>query len=142
MSDEPIEWHDLGTVTFREFDDGERVMGRPKFGQIRYFERQRREIIEGIVADVNRLTAEFEEAQAEEDVERTKRINEELQELNSWGMVERMIPWYRTVFEQLSEPLPEDSDEWPGYFFDATLPGRLSNQWKMRPKASGANRAP
>lgn len=142
MSDEPIEWHDLGTVTFREFDDGDRTMARPKFGQIRYFERQLRDIAKGLQDDISKLSAEFDEARADNDTDRMHKLNVELSELNNWGIVDRFIPWYREVFTQLSEPLPDDTDEWPGYFMDASLATRILNQWKMRPKASGATPAP
>lgn len=142
MSDEPIEWHKYGSVTFREFDDGDRQMRAPKWGHIRRFERQLRDIAKGLQDDIDALSAEFDMAKADEDEDRMHKLNVELSELNNWGIVDRFVPWYREVFAQLSTPLPDDTDEWPGYFTDARLPTRILNQWKMRPKASGANPAP
>jgi hypothetical protein len=42
------------------------------------------------------------------------------------------------VFVQLSDPLPEDSDEWPAWLAtDPTLPSQIIGHWQAHPKASG-----
>ena len=133
----PIEWHEVGTITFRDFEDGDRELRRPKFGQIRYFQRQVREIGANAGGEIGRLRDEFEQAQADEDEERLRKLTGAMRELNDFGIAEAFVPWYRELFAQLSQGLPDDADEWPGYFADASLPKQITEHWKMRPKASG-----
>lgn len=131
-------FNELGTITFDEFDDGDRTLRRPKFGQIRYFQRRIRELAQETSDQVARLKEEMDKAVEADDVERATEITNELREFNDFGVVESFFPWYKEVFQQLAEnPLPDNSNEWPGYFANPSLPADILNHWKMRPKASG-----
>lgn len=134
MSD-PITFHPLGTITVT-FEDGTEVtLGRPKFGQWRWFTARLNEIFAEVQAEIDDAQEKLDEAKTDKA---RAAAQEALDKVNRQPLYERTIPWIAEVFKQLGDgPLP-DSDEWPAWLAaDTNVPVRILSHWRTVPKASG-----
>lgn len=134
MSD-PIIFEPLGTVLVT-LDDGTEVrLGRPKFGQWKWFTRRLQVITDEVQASLT-------EGQAKVDAAKTdaarKKAQDEFDVTSGKPMYEYTIPFIEELFKQLGDkPLPE-VDEWPAWLAaDWLLGSRILSHWRTIPKASG-----
>lgn len=134
MSEETITYDPLGTVTVT-FDGKTYQLGRPKFGQWRYFSRQLQALYDDNRETLLRLT---EEAQVEGKGQ--AKAQAALREYQGQPFYESTIPWLREVFKQLGDKqLPESEDDWPTWLAaDLSVPTQIVAHWRSSPKASGA----
>jgi hypothetical protein len=133
---EGITYNDLGTIDVT-FDDETYHLGRPKFGQVKYFTRQ----VEDASKSVRDRLQELRDAVAEAEGDEEKRLSEELTEFARAPYYERTIPILTEMFKQLSDkPLPTDTDEWPGWLaVNSGILTEIITHWRNVPKVSGAN---
>ena len=135
MFDETITFDPLGTITV-EFDDRKWVVRRVKLKHLRHFRRLLQTIRDDAQAKLKELSEAAESATGKGKV----KADAELRAYAETPFYEDRLDWIRQVFEQLSDPLPDDTDEWPAWLAtDPNLPGRFLNHWQTSPKASGEN---
>ena len=127
-----IDFDPLGTIRFSDIADEPVTIRRPKLGQYRWFQRSLTAILDDASNALNTIR---ERAEAGEDVA------EEAAAIAENPLEARLNPWWRELFSQLGDrELPEDTDEWPAYFADPSLPNQVLAHWRTAPKASGSNR--
>ena len=139
--DEEIVWHPLGTVTFRGFKDQDRELRRPTFGQLRHFSISLKQIADETTARAEDLRERIAQAEEDGDEDKVRVLVAEVNDFAAFGFIDMLLVWYRDVFNQLSDPLPEDDNILPAYFADPSLAPEVVNHWKLRPKASGRTAA-
>lgn len=135
MSDDPITFDRLGTVTF-DLDGLEVKLKRPTFKQWRHFSRSLQTIAEQAQTDLEQARQAVESAKTEAA---KKKAEAKLEEVAAVPFYERTIPWMQDVFAQLGNGTPVgEPDDWPAWLaVDHTLPGQIITHWRTVPKASG-----
>ena len=133
MSEETITYNPLGTIEVT-FDDKTYKLGRPKFGQWRYFSKQLQALYDDNRETLIRLTEEAQKEGKAQDKAQAK-----LREYQSQPFYESTIPWLKEVFAQLGDKkLPESVDDWPTWLAaDLSIPTQIVAHWRTSPKASG-----
>lgn len=139
--DEEIVWHPLGTVTFRGFKDKDRELRRPTFGQLRHFSIALKQLADDATTRGDDLRRRIDQATADGDNDKALALVAEVNDFAGFGFIDMLLSWYRDVFRQLSDELPEDDNILPAYFADPSLAPEIVNHWKLRPKASGRTAA-
>lgn len=132
---EPITFDPLGTITVT-FEDGTEVtIGRPKFGQWRWFTNNLNGIFQQLQDRIAAATAKVETAKGDKA---KAAAQAERDDLAAQPLYESTIPWMAEVFKQLGDqPVPEP-DEWPAWLAaDTNLPVQILAHWRTAPKASG-----
>ena len=133
---EGITFDEAGTITV-EFDDRKWIISRVKLRHLRHFRRALQQIRDDTKAQLAELAAAAEKATTKTA---QAKATAELAEFSESPFYESVIPWMREVFVQLSDPLPEDENEWPAWLAaDGTLPPQMIGHWQTHPKAFGEN---
>ena len=144
---EGIEYQPTGTVDVT-FDEKTYHLGRPKMRQFRYFSRkldeQRNDLVEGLES----LKRKLDDAEARYQGDDTSaeardeldQMRAEHRALTSAPFYERTIGILAEMFDQIGDPLPENSEDWPAWLAaDSSIPGKILVHWREAPKASGSN---
>ena len=127
-----IDFRDDGTIRFGDIYDEPVTIARPKLGDYRAANRHLTEILDEANTAINDLRARGE---AGEDV------TEEARKLADNPLEARLNGWWVDIFHGLGDKsLPDNTDEWPAYFADPSLPNQVLAHWRTAPKASGSNR--
>lgn len=138
MSEDTIVYDPLGIVTVT-FDGNTYRLGRPKFGQWRYFQRKLNEMAEESRLRLDELQRKAAEAEDAQDVDAARVLGEEARAFARQPFYERTIEWMREAFTQVGDPLPENVDDWPAWLAgDSSIPNAIIQHWRSAPKASGS----
>lgn len=138
MPEDTITFDPLGTVTV-EFDGNTYKLGRPKFGQWRYFSRKLTAMADESRAHLDDLQRRAAEAEDSGDVEAARVLGEEARAFARQPFYEQTIDWMKEAFAQVGDPLPDDEDDWPAWLAgDSGIPNQIVQHWRSAPKASGS----
>ncbi len=131
---EGITFNPTGTVTI---DIGKPyVLKRPKLREYRYFRDLIRELSIEAVDTMNGLQKDLEGV--EEGTAEFSELESEIRHIGANSFELTSIPWLKSVFEQLGDPLPDDHEEWPAWLAaDQTIPTKIINHWRDVPLAPG-----
>ncbi len=131
---EGIEFSPMGTVTVT-LDGKDYVLKRPKLRQYRHYRDQIRELSTQAVETLSELREKLEKAKGKE----AEAIEEEVAHVAANSFELTSIPWLKSAFEELGDPLPDDHEDWPAWLAaDTSIPTRIITHWRTVPLAPGA----
>ena len=133
---EGITFDPMGTVTIT-LEDKAYVLGRPKLRQFRHHRDEIRTLAATAVGTLEEMQKKLETLK--EDGDAFEKLTAEITLMSRNSFLLTSVPWLKSVFKDIGDPLPDDHDDWPAWLAaDQTIPTQIIEHWRTVPLAPGA----